>query len=533
MKLNGLPKRAYNILFHTHMVAGIVISFGLFIIFYTGSFALFRYEMYKWENPAARYEAPTSIDFDHTLEVIRANNAQFAEEEQFTIRLPDEEQPFIQFFGAEHTDHDHPERFHALINTANDYEVTNLENPITTVGDTLYHLHYFDQIPFGIYISGFVAVFFLFATVTGILIHWKNIVNKFYAFITQGKWKQIWTNAHTTLGVIGLPFQVVYAVTGALFGLLTLLLVPSAFVLFGGDTNQVLATVRPESAITVDKNAATAEHASLEKYYKQVREMYPDIPIDFVTTRNHGRADGLASYYLDDERTINGTGQVTFNLNTGEIVSQTDPADKAYTVSVLSALTKLHFATFGGLLLKIAYFILGMITCFMILSGVLLWQQARNNKRYTAKQKRFHHRVTKVYLAICLGLFPATAILFLANKFVPMDLVGRTFYVNSAFFLSWLLLILIGLFWNNFRRLNKNYLLLGGLLSLFIPIANGIMTGDWLWKTLATGEFYVASVDIFWLFTGITALGVLFLIPKQISQENVEITIVEPSAVTA
>jgi len=48
MKLKALQPRLYNILFHTHTVSGIVISFALFVIFYAGAFSLFRDELYRW-----------------------------------------------------------------------------------------------------------------------------------------------------------------------------------------------------------------------------------------------------------------------------------------------------------------------------------------------------------------------------------------------------------------------------------------------------------------------------------------------------
>ena len=50
MKLKGLGNRAYNVMFHTHTVAGIVISFALFVIFYAGAFSLFRHDVAQWEN---------------------------------------------------------------------------------------------------------------------------------------------------------------------------------------------------------------------------------------------------------------------------------------------------------------------------------------------------------------------------------------------------------------------------------------------------------------------------------------------------
>ncbi|MEM9991309.1 MAG: PepSY-associated TM helix domain-containing protein, partial [Bacteroidota bacterium] len=173
-----------------------------------------------------------------------------------------------------------------------------------------------------------------------------------------------------------------------------------------------------------------------------------------------------------------------------------------------------HFASFGGLFMKIVYFILSMITCFMLLAGVLLWQAARNNNKYTPKQRQFHHRVTKVYLAICLSLFPATALLFIANKLIGIEMEGRAFYVNSIFFGSWFLLTLIGWRWNDFKQLNRNYLIIGGVASLSIPLANGIVTNDWIWTSFTEEDWYVFSVDITWLFTGATAFLIWWLSSK-------------------
>jgi uncharacterized iron-regulated membrane protein len=65
------------------------------------------------------------------------------------------------------------------------------------------------------YLSGFVALFFLFAIATGVLLHWQKIVSNFYLFRPREKLKTMWTDAHTSLGILGLPFQFVYAVTGA------------------------------------------------------------------------------------------------------------------------------------------------------------------------------------------------------------------------------------------------------------------------------------------------------------------------------
>lgn len=518
MKLKALKPRLHNAMFHTHTVSGIVISFALFVCFYAGAVALFMDEIYRWENPEARFESPNphNIDYDKVLKVATEKAANLDTSKRFSITPPNAKDPFIKFFGNAPKTKDDNGRFNAYINPIT-YEVIPFTEEKTHMARTIYELHYFKQIPtVGIFISGFVAFFFLFAIFTGILTHWKNIISKFYAFTTKGKWKQIWTNSHTSLGIVALPFQIVYAVTGALLGLSLLLLAPSAFLMFDGDTNKIIETIRPDAAITFDEDAKFINNGTNLNYvYTNVSSNYPDKKITFITANNYGKEDGAIIMRADDKTGISGDGIFIYNYKDGELKDAIIPDYKSYTKGVYGILIKLHYATYGGIFLKIIYFILSMITCYIIVSGIMIWRTARDNPKYTDKQRKFHHRVTKIYLAICLSMFPAIALIFITNKIVPMALENRVLYVNSIFFLGWLLFSIIGLFWNNYRRLNRNYLAIGGLLSLCIPVLNGIVTGDWIWVALSQKQWLVASVDIVWVCTGITGIIVALVLSKK------------------
>jgi len=50
-------------------------------------------------------------------------------------------------------------------------------------------------------------------------------------------------------------------------------------------------------------------------------------------------------------------------------------------------------------------------------------------------------------------------------------------------------------------------LFIGSLLALCIPICNGVVTGDWFWKTFANHQYYIFSVDFTWLLAGV--LGII------------------------
>ncbi|WP_027077104.1 PepSY-associated TM helix domain-containing protein [Maribacter antarcticus] len=509
MKLKALKPRLHNVMFHTHTVSGIVISFALFVCFYAGAVALFMDEIYRWENPKARFEAPNpdGIDYDKVLHSTRLNAPNLDLSKRFSFTPPNEQNPFIWFYGNLTTDKEKSERFQASINP-HTYKVTPFKEPKTHMIRTIYELHYFRQLPvIGIYLSGFVAFFFLFAIFTGILTHWKNIITKFYAFTTKGNWKQIWINSHTSLGVIVLPFQITYAVTGALLGLSILLLAPSAYLLFDGDTNEIIKAVKPDSAIPYDEDAQALENGvSFNRIIQAISAKYPDKKITFITTNKFNKEDGTIAVSVDDKTGISGDGIFVYGRKDGKLLEAVVPDNKSYAKGVYGVLKKLHYATYGGIFLKIIYFILAMITCYIIISGIMIWRTARDNLKYTQKQRAFHHRVTKVNLAICLSMFPAIALIFIINKVVPMALENRILYVNSMFFLGWLLLSLAGLSWNDYRKLNRNYILLGSGLGLLIPIINGVVTRDWIWKTLSKGQYYVFSVDATWLVIGVSGL---------------------------
>jgi len=296
---------------------------------------------------------------------------------------------------------------------------------------------------------------------------------------------------------------------------LVLILLPSVFLLYDGDTEEVFAKVQPQQAIQFDENAPLAQNISLNILAEQIKEAYPDHHIQRAQLRNYGREDAVVTWQIDDEKGINAPGTLSMKMRDGIIMEEYSvlPYNKAYSNAVTDYIFKLHFATFGGTPVKILYFILSMITCFMVISGVLIWRTARDNKRYTLKQRLFHHRVTKWYLAICLSLFPAFAILFLANKVVPIDMDGRTSIVNTIFFLSWLALTIMGIFWNKYAQQNRNYLIIGGFLALLVPLANGIVTGGWIWNMWSTYS-WVAYIDLFWIGAGLTALYLSFFVLK-------------------
>lgn len=493
-------------MFHTHTVSGIVISFALFIIFYAGAIALFRDELAQWENPEYRLEHVDAkdINYDKVYDAAIKKIPDIDLSERIIIQPPNSHRPVLAVSGKRKV-FEEIKNFTSYIDPTT-YEVQVLDRSKTTMANTIYQVHYFRQIPvIGRYLSGLVGLFLVFAVFTGVLTHWKNIVQKFYGLTIKGKWKQIWTNSHISLGFLTIPIQLIYGITGGLLCLNAFLLGPSAFLLFKGDTNEIIKLVSPSAVIKYDKEAIKIDGTgNFNDAFTDVITKYPNTEVRNILANNFGKEDGTITINVNDHKTLKGTNGYVYSYKDGHLMYGGDSQERTYVEATYTTLRKLHYVTYGGIFLKIIYFILAMIVCYIILSGVMIWQIARDNKKYTDKQRKFHHWVTKSYLAVTLSMFPAVGIIFLANKLIPLSVENRISYVNTTFFTGWLVLIILGLFLGNFHKINRSYLFLGSLFGLMIPLVNGIVTGDWLWKTLINNQYYVFGVDLTWLFISIS-----------------------------
>ncbi|AWW32819.1 PepSY domain-containing protein [Echinicola strongylocentroti] len=511
-----MSNRIYNVLFHTHTVSGIVISVALFVIFFAGSFSFFRDEIVGWERnePIAENATLSDLDFDVLLDTLDQRYALYGRDVALT-RYFNERRINVSLSATKDTTATEEAKrrnfFYLDPQTSDTY--TYQSN--YSIGELLYRLHFFAQLNLwgtsGYILAGLVAFFFLFAIITGVLVHWKKIVSNFYVFRPKASLKNLWTDAHTALGVIGLPYQFVYAVTGACLIIGTSVMSPAvvAFV-YDGDTNQLYEDFGFNPPHYEWSNDKLAEVPSINAFVARAEDKWDGFEVrnvevfDYGDQNMHIGIEGRTDY----KAKFAGRGEIVFNATTGEEVKVVDPfTSTSYQNAATAVITQLHFGDFGGMPLKVVYFILGIISCFVIISGVMIWLVARDKKHIPEKQRKFNAWVVWIYLAVCLSMFPATAITFLAVKVFLLDFdATRMTFIYQVFFYSWLVLsVLFAAKRDNFFT-NKYNLLGGAVLGLLVPVANGIISGNWPWVTFPAGYYQIFVVDVFWLAVSLTAL---------------------------
>lgn len=517
-----MGNRTYNILFHTHTVSGIVISAALYVIFFAGSFSFFRDEIVNWERghtPETNNEL--SVDFNALLRDLGKDYQLYGRDIELR-HYYNERNINVSLGASKDSLAGEAEKAGTFFYLDTKDGSTESYEGSYSLGEFLYRLHFFAQIPYpyGYYLSGLVAFFFLFAVLTGIIVHWKKIISNFYVFRPWAKLKTIWTDAHTALGVIGFPFQFVYAVTGAFFMLKILLVAPAVFTLYEGDEAQMykdLEYTHPEYAFHQEPLSGAPDINAL---VAQTRKQWESFRVNEVHIFNYGDRNMHVSVggELDYKSRLTGPGNIIYRVVDQQAVHLKNPdvpdVKASYLDGVKNILFRLHLGDYAGYALKIISFLLGLISCFVILSGVMIWLVARDKTHIPEKRRRFNEGVVRYYLAICLSMYPVTGLAFILVKI--WQPAGMTF-IYYTYFISWLLFSIFFILRKNNGITNRHTLLSGSILGILVPLSNGLATGDWLWETYGDGNTHVFMVDFIWILLSATTFLVYLKLSKDVS----------------
>ncbi len=508
--------RNYNIYFHTHTISGIIICVFLYVIFFAGSFAFFKDEISAWQQESSyAAAADKSFSYDQLLDSLDQEHQLYGRDIQFFL-YPETERSYVNFGPSKDTT-----LMPAAENTGLYFNYNYLSKTIGNyaenydLGEFFYRLHFLaplnQAVPFrlgfafGYLIAGIVSFLFLFALITGLLLHWDKIKSNFFLFRPWSKLKTVWTDIHTVLGVIGFPFQFVFAVTGIVLIFNMALTAPFTKLLYDGNGEKLFEDLEYSRPLESDfQKVKMKEIPSVNAYISRLANEWPGSYTRRITIKNYGDEGMRMMVEVDADynKSFAGTGYRIYDMNSGKVTSSKSPfSDTSYVSKVKSILYRLHFGDFGGLFLRIVYFILGISGCVVILSGVLIWLVARDKKNVPDYKRKANFWIANIFLAICLTMFPVTALSFIVVKLSPV--VNQTF-IYQVYFYSWLLFSTYYVVRRNLHKTNRECLLSGSILSLLVPMANGFATGNWFWGNWLAGAEDLFFVDIFFIVLSIT-----------------------------
>ena len=338
-----------------HTVMGLVISALLYIICLSGALAVFEDELGWWELPNTPSVASVSPEAAQ-----RASENAIAEDGETThlyLYLPRENWP--RFVVA--TDN----KTHSA-----DAEGNLVGGYETAWNDFLIHLHYYLHLPesFGMIVVSVFGVFLVAMAISGFLAHPKVFKDAF-RMKRQGQRRLVQADLHNRLSVWTAPFHIIVAATGAMIGLFLVVAYLLAQTSFDGNTRALSEAV---FGTEPPVNEAPAPLADVSTAFENMDDVAPGRP-PFLFVLHDPQTEGqhIGIYGEHTDRLIYGE---TYNFNAdGEYTGKAGSSDGELGQQIAMSVYRAHFGDFGGHAMKIAYFVLGIVLCVIIASGMNIY----------------------------------------------------------------------------------------------------------------------------------------------------------------
>ncbi|NVD28551.1 PepSY domain-containing protein [Parasphingorhabdus flavimaris] len=348
-----------------HAAIGLVAGALLYIVSLTGTVAVFYQELQRVEQPNAPEMASIAPEaVQRGVEAVLASEAGQPSTTHLYVHLPDSELPRTTVTTDTQAVH-----------LAQDGSIAGPEQ--IAWSDFLVKLHYTLNLPtlVGITIVGILGVMMLALAVSGVVAHPRIFRDAFRlrARNDNGVGLADW---HNRLSVWTLPFSVAIALTGALIGLATITAYGIAADDYDGDVEAVYGPIFGEEGEADPRPAAVPDVAAvlahMAREYPAVRPTYA-ILHDPLTMGQHVQIVGE-----HDQRLIFGE-YYGFNAD-GGFTHVAGLADGEWGQQAAASTYQLHFGTFGGLAVKLAYLLFGVALTAICATGTYIWLGKRRRR---------------------------------------------------------------------------------------------------------------------------------------------------------
>ena len=475
-----------------HTWTGLLAGFALFIAFYAGALTMFHEEIDTWAMPKAEMARADTMDRAHAMlaDIVAKHPAAAG---QIGITFP-----------ADHPSHEVAAYWMEKDGTWKTQSLDasaprDSEDHEHGLADFVYELHYDLGIPIvGIYLMGVVSVIYGLALLTGLLIHLPNLVRELFALRPGHNLKRLWQDAHNVIGILSLPFHIIFAITGALLCLTLVTLVAFNTVAFDGKLMSAFERMTSALPATQDKGG-TAVMLSPAELGARARQAAlasgaANFEPDYMRYVHYGHQGAAAEVRGTSTKTLGEYGMVSLDAVDGHVLGIQLSGVRDANHATYSAIFGLHFGSFGNLSLRWLYFLLGLAGAFLFYSGNLLYIETRRKRRHADQPMKVRAMATAT-VGVCIGSCFAISVTFLANLLGPLWDAAPTAIVQPVCFTAFAAAIL-WTFWRRPAKAAVDLLFATAIVSVAVGVLDATIHADRLLRTLGEGRYAVLGVDL-------------------------------------
>lgn len=431
-----LPPRFVARMLSGHTVVGLAASVLLYVLCLSGTVMVFHEEFARWEQPGS----PEFQDVQPAAVHAAALNGLERVEERphhFFIAMPVENMPRMTVTADETS-------WYA---NANGELVETVSHPWAHF---LEKLHYYLTLPgvLGLTLVGILGVLMTTLVISGVLAHPKLFRDAFKLRTTSSD-RLRETDTHNRLGAWAAPFHIVIAFTGAALGLASIVAYLLAPMSESGKFEDFFA---PIFGAEVEGSKDAAPLADIETALVNFKAEHPDLVPWYVSFHDPATEGQSAEILAKHPRRLVYGDNYHFEQD-GTLTGSTGLSDGDIGQQVAASLYPLHFGSFGGIWVKLAYGILGVLASVVTASGINIWLLKRRQRG------RAVPLLERAWPAVVWGS-PAAMALVLLQSVAGIDAMAVHI---ATFWLSLLVLMVAAMAWPALKGIHLRWLT-GGLL---------------------------------------------------------------------
>jgi uncharacterized iron-regulated membrane protein len=344
-----------------HAAIGLLAGALFYIVCLSGSLLVFYEEWQRFEQ--ATPPQMTEIDPDAVqrgMEAMMALEAGRPPTTHFYVDMPLAELPTTRVItdtAAFHLDAE------GRLTGAEEIEWSNF----------LYGLHYTLNIPVaeglvGITIVGILGMLMLVLALSGVIAH-PRIFRDAFHLRTRSSGGVALADWHNRLSVWTLPFGLAISLTGAVIGLGSMTAYAAAGLFYGGDVDAVYATIFGEEAEPDPTRAPLPDVAAALRY---MEAHHPEVRLAYVTVHEPGTLGQHLQITGEHPRRLIYGETYAFDVR-GRFIGTSGMSDGDLGKQAAASNYRLHFGNYGGLPVKIAYFLFGLALTAVAATGTYIW----------------------------------------------------------------------------------------------------------------------------------------------------------------
>ncbi|MFT3802577.1 MAG: PepSY-associated TM helix domain-containing protein [Burkholderiaceae bacterium] len=413
-----------------HTWTGITCGFALFIAFYAGALTMFMEPIARWASPPAVGSAAVPLqDAPALIGKVLAAYPEAAEELRVELRGTENVPARVTWhqhpLGPDGKP-DHSREAHWWASLEADGTLRVEQQEPSELGRFINEIHMRVGIPgrWGMNFMGVVTLLYGVALVSGVIVLLPSLVKDFFALRVGHNLKRMWLDAHNVVGITGLPFHVVMAVTGMTFSFGLLFFGVQGKVIYGDRMKIVSQRFSAQFQPPKPTGEAAPMLAPLV-LLERLKEQAPEFDAHALTLHNAGDKAAGAEFSGTEPGYVMDTtyAEIMLSAVTGEVVNDLRPSRQDPWWRGTMTLAGLHFGQYGGAIVRWSYFLLGLAGAWLFYGGNLLWLETRRKTRRKGSDESPVQRRDAYWLAagtvgVCLGCVAGLSLTIVAAKWL-------------------------------------------------------------------------------------------------------------------